>query len=132
MLSSAANVRNLLGECPLWCERTRRLYWTDIEGSELLAIEEDTDIVMRWALPERLGSFALTERENVLLMALASRLAFCNIDTGEFIPLAVHPESRRVPEQEMGDATEPVISSSGQWMTVFPRKSSVNLTGLTR
>lgn len=57
MFSSAANVRNLLGECPLWCERTRRLYWTDIEGSELLALEEGTDIVMRWALPERLGSF---------------------------------------------------------------------------
>ena len=91
MFSSAANVRNLLGECPLWCERTRRLYWTDIEGSELLALEEGTDIVMRWALPERLGSFALTEKENVLLMALASRLAFCNIDTGEFIPLADSP-----------------------------------------
>lgn len=32
MFSIAAEVRNTLGECPLWCERTRRLYWTDIEA----------------------------------------------------------------------------------------------------
>lgn len=61
MFSVAADARNLLGECPIWCERTRRIYWTDIEGSELLALEEDTSVVMRWSLPERLGSFALTE-----------------------------------------------------------------------
>lgn len=91
MFAVAADVQNVLGECPLWCERTRRLYWTDIESSELLALEEDTGIVMRWSLPERLGSFALTEKANVLLMALASRLAFCDLDTGEFTPVADSP-----------------------------------------
>lgn len=49
MFSVAADARNLLGECPIWCERTRRIYWTDIEGSELLALEEDTSVVMRWS-----------------------------------------------------------------------------------
>ncbi|WP_336731616.1 SMP-30/gluconolactonase/LRE family protein [Pantoea ananatis] len=91
MFAVAADVGNVLGECPVWCERTRRLYWTDIEGSELLALEEDTGIVMRRSLPERLGSFALTEKGNVLLMGLASRLAFCDLDTGEFIPVADSP-----------------------------------------
>lgn len=67
MFSVAADVRNLLGECPLWCERTRRLYWTDIEGRELLALEEDDNVVMRWPLPEHLGSFAFTEKADVLL-----------------------------------------------------------------
>ena len=82
MFSIAAEVRNTLGECPLWCERTRRLYWTDIEGSELLALEEDNDAVMRWSLPERLGSFALTGQGHILLMGLASRLAFYDLNTG--------------------------------------------------
>ena len=59
MFSIAADVRNTLGECPLWCERTCRLYWTDIECSELLALEEGDDAVMRWSLPERLGSCLL-------------------------------------------------------------------------
>ena len=28
---------NLLGECPIWCPRTHRLFWTNILGGELLA-----------------------------------------------------------------------------------------------
>jgi L-arabinonolactonase len=91
MFSIAAEVRNTLGECPLWCERTRRLYWTDIEASELLAIEEGNDVVMRWPLPERLGSFALTEQGHILLMGFASRLAFYDLNTGLLTTVAASP-----------------------------------------
>ncbi|MGR2854898.1 SMP-30/gluconolactonase/LRE family protein [Erwinia sp. 1181_3] len=91
MFSIAAEVRNTLGECPLWCERTRRLYWTDIEGSELLALGEDNDAVMRWSLPERLGSFALTGQSHILLMGLASRLAFYDLNTGLLTQVATSP-----------------------------------------
>lgn len=91
MFSVAADVRNLLGECPLWCERTHRIYWTDIEGSELLALEEGNDIVMRWSLPERLGSFALTEKADVLLMGMASGLGFYNLSTCIFTSIAASP-----------------------------------------
>ncbi|MEA9393553.1 SMP-30/gluconolactonase/LRE family protein [Acerihabitans sp. TG2] len=91
MFSIAADVRNTLGECPLWCERTRRLYWTDIECSELLALEEVDDAVMRWSLPERLGSFALTEKSHILLMGLASRLAFYDLNTGILTTVAASP-----------------------------------------
>lgn len=55
MLTIAAHVSNELGECPLWCERTRRLYWTDIEGRELLAMQEGSEEISRWSLPERLA-----------------------------------------------------------------------------
>lgn len=91
MFSIAADVRNSLGECPLWCEKTRRLYWTDIEGSELLAFEEDNDVLMRWSLPERLGSFALTEKPGVLLMGLASRLGFYDLNTRIFTEVVSSP-----------------------------------------
>lgn len=91
MFSIAADVRNTLGECPLWCERTCRLYWTDIECSELLALEEGDDAVMRWSLPERLGSFALTEKSHILLMGLASRLAFYDLNTGILTTVAASP-----------------------------------------
>jgi L-arabinonolactonase len=91
MFSIAADVKNTLGECPLWCDRTRRLYWTDIEGSELLALEEENNAVMQWSLPERLGSFALTEKVNILLMGLASKLGFYDLNTHVFTPLAAAP-----------------------------------------
>lgn len=91
MFSIAADVKNKLGECPLWCERTRRLYWTDIESSELLALDEGSNTVMRWSLPERLGSFALTEKANILLMALESRIGFYDLNTDTFTTVAASP-----------------------------------------
>lgn len=91
MLTIAAHVSNELGECPLWCERTRRLYWTDIEGRELLAMQEDSEEISRWSLPERLGSFALTEKENVLLMGFESRLGYYDLQSGIFTLIAASP-----------------------------------------
>lgn len=91
MFSIAADVRNTLGECLLWCERTRRLYWTDIDGCELLALEEESHTVMRWSLPERLGSFTLTEKAGVLLMGLESKLGFYDLNTGIFTMVAASP-----------------------------------------
>ncbi|MBN3263561.1 SMP-30/gluconolactonase/LRE family protein [Pectobacterium brasiliense] len=91
MLTIAAHVSNELGECPLWCERTRRLYWTDIEGRELLAMQEDSEEISRWSLPERLGSFALTEEENVLLMGFESRLSYYALLSGIFTLVAASP-----------------------------------------
>lgn len=79
------------GECPLWCERTRRLYWTDIEASELF---EGNDVIMRWSLPERLGSFALTEQSHILQMGLASRLALFDLNTGFLTTVAASPGAR--------------------------------------
>ena len=73
MFSVAADVRNLLGECPLWCERTRRLYWTDIEGRELLTLEEDDNVVMRWSLPEcwvRSLSSSVSNRHKCLIESI--------------------------------------------------------------
>lgn len=94
MLTIAAHVRNELGECPLWCERTRRLYWTDIEGRELLAMQEDSEEISRWSLPERLGSFALNDEENVLLMGFESRLGYYDLQNGIFTLIAASPGAR--------------------------------------
>ncbi|WP_027712331.1 SMP-30/gluconolactonase/LRE family protein [Dickeya chrysanthemi] len=100
MFTIAATVRNELGECPLWCENTRRVFWTDIEGRELLAFEEDNGVVKRWSLPERLGSFALTEKADVLLMGLASRLGFYDLNTRIFTAVAASPG---IPGTRIGD-----------------------------
>ncbi|MGE8498901.1 MAG: SMP-30/gluconolactonase/LRE family protein [Pseudomonas sp.] len=34
MFKALTDTTSLLGECPVWCERTERLFWTDIPGCE--------------------------------------------------------------------------------------------------
>ena len=77
----ARAVGNTLGEGIVWCERAQALYWTDIQRSMLYRLHPATDTLEHWAMPERLASFALCEKDGWLLLALASRLAFfCLLD----------------------------------------------------
>lgn len=88
MFKPLTDTTSQLGECPVWCERTERLFWTDIPGCELRALEPASGEVQRWPLPEPLGSFALTADEDVLLMGLASCLGYYQLGTGRFRKIA--------------------------------------------
>lgn len=81
-MEAIVNLNNQLGECVLWCERSRRVLWTDILGSTLYAHHLDSAQTSTWAMPERLASFALTEDDDRLLLGLASRLAFFSFSSG--------------------------------------------------
>lgn len=78
---------NSLGECPLWCERTQTLYWTDIEAARLHAWQAADGPTCQWALPERVGSFALCQQAGQLLLGLASGIALFNLASGACGPL---------------------------------------------
>lgn len=78
----AFNARCELGECILWCGRTQSLHWTDIEGCTLNRWQPGTAHAQQWKMPERLGSFALCETPNQLLLGLASGIALFDLDTG--------------------------------------------------
>jgi L-arabinonolactonase len=78
----AFDARTELGECILWCERTRWLYWTDIEGRSLHRWRPGTADAQQWRMPEPLGSFALCETPQQLLLGLASGVALFDLDTG--------------------------------------------------
>lgn len=56
-----------LGECPLWDERKRILYWIDIRAPALHACDPSIRSVDTWPLPETVGSIALRERGGFLL-----------------------------------------------------------------
>lgn len=71
----ALDAGNTLGEGVLWCTRAQALYWTDIARATLHRWRPG-GTPQTWTLPERLGSLALCEGEDWLLLALASRLAF--------------------------------------------------------
>jgi L-arabinonolactonase len=77
------DTRHELGECVLWCERSRRLLWTDIPAATLWAYEPASGRARSWAMPERLCSFALTGSDDRLLLGLASGLALFRFSTGK-------------------------------------------------
>jgi L-arabinonolactonase len=87
MLELTVDARNTLGECVLWCERTERVLWTDIEGAQLFAFDPAGGATRSWPMPERLASFALTGDANRLLLGLASQLAFFDFDSGANTPI---------------------------------------------
>lgn len=77
------DAQNVLGECAVWCDRTQRLWWTDILGRKLWNFTPASGASDQWDMPERLASFALTAVDGRLLLGLESRLAWFSLADGE-------------------------------------------------
>ena len=74
---------NTLGECPLWNDRDRHFWWTDVHEQRLLKLDPSTLAVSVTATPERLCSFAfLAGRDAHILAAFETGLAFYEPRTG--------------------------------------------------
>lgn len=84
----AVDAKCALGEGVLWCAKTGRLYWTDIEGARLSRYDPASGERVDWRMPERLATFALTADAHVLVVGLASRLAFFDLVTRELSLIA--------------------------------------------
>ncbi|RYZ07148.1 MAG: SMP-30/gluconolactonase/LRE family protein [Comamonadaceae bacterium] len=95
----AFDAQAVLGECVLWCERSASLFWTDIESQTLHRWWPDTGASARWPMPERLGSFALCESPDRLLLGLASGVALFDLATGrpgELLPVEADRPTTRI------------------------------------
>ncbi|KWF01881.1 gluconolaconase [Burkholderia ubonensis] len=85
--------RNTLGEGATWCDATDTLYWVDIEGARLWRCRADGTGTTHWPMPERLACFALTDEPDVLLVGLATHLAFFDLRTETFTRIVdIEPE----------------------------------------
>lgn len=87
MLEILVDAGNTLGECVLWCERSKRVLWTDILGATLYAHDPASGRTQRWPMPEPLASFALTADQDRLLLGLASGLAMFDLASAALTPL---------------------------------------------
>jgi sugar lactone lactonase YvrE len=59
---------NRLGECPIWCERSARLWWVDVLAPALWSHDPATGTCMRHPIKaRRLGSVALHEDGGLIL-----------------------------------------------------------------
>jgi sugar lactone lactonase YvrE len=88
--------RELLGECPLWDERTQTLWWVDILEPSLKKL--DGGSLKTYPLPEAMGSFAFREPGG-FVVAMKSGLYF--FDT-EKLALIAKPDSH-LPQNRFND-----------------------------
>lgn len=93
------DTRAKLGECPIWCDRTGDLYWTDIDGETLHRWNSADASVFEWRMPQRLGSFALCQESGKLLLGLASGITLFDTRSsrfGQFTPIEADQPMTRI------------------------------------
>lgn len=89
----AVNLADSLGEAPLWCDRRKRLFWSDLRRNLIHALAPSTGAIATWSLPELTCSFALASDEE-LVVALRSRIVRFEMAAGTMADLAA-PEAAR-------------------------------------
>lgn len=77
-----------LGEGATWSQARGELLWTDIQGQRLWSFNPSSGRSQSWALPDRLGSFALTRHADRLLAAFEHHIAWLDLATGRSQALA--------------------------------------------
>ncbi|MEI4274034.1 SMP-30/gluconolactonase/LRE family protein [Klenkia sp. LSe6-5] len=80
---------DLLGESPVWDPRLQRLYWVDGVRPALRYLDPATGAVTDVAVPSTIGSVALTEDPDHVLVALVDGIHRATVATGELEPLYV-------------------------------------------
>lgn len=93
--------QDFLGEGVRWCEQSGRVFWTNIEGAKLHALTLATGVRETWVMPERLACFTLTADEHILLLGLASRLAWYDLRSGAVTTL--HEVEADLPMTRLND-----------------------------
>jgi len=91
------DVRCILGESPLWCEREQKLYWVDSRAPAFHVYEHDSGAHQVHALPEVAGSICLREDGGLLVAMQTGIYALSpNGELGHCIARAEpnHPDNR--------------------------------------
>ncbi len=100
-LHCVAATADLLGEVPVWCPRSQRLWWVDVLGAALHRLDPATGERRDWRLPfRRLGSIAL-RRSGGLVLATEQGLYGFDPET-ERTEFLVLPEAGR-PTHRLND-----------------------------
>ena len=82
---------DILGESPIWDDRTQCLYWVDIRRPAIRRLHTATGRFDSWAMPDLVGSIALTD-EGRLLVALPQFIALFDLVSGSLESFARPPE----------------------------------------
>jgi len=75
-LDAILHTKDMLGEVPIWCERRKRLFWSDVRSCQLRSFDPETGNVESQTMPDWIGSFALTDDDKLLLASRKSLLVY--------------------------------------------------------
>ena len=92
--------RNILGECPIWCGRSRRLCWVDGRAPALHVFDPVTGRTANLPMPETIGSICLTEAGG-LLGAMTSGVF--HLSTAGKVGAMVVPREADQPDNRFND-----------------------------
>lgn len=81
---------DILGESPVWDERSRCLWWVDIRRPALRRLDPASGQLDTWPMPGLVGSIALTG-DGRLLVALPASIDLFDPRTGTLEPFAAPP-----------------------------------------
>lgn len=83
-ISRLTDTRCRLAESPTWDARTQRLYWCDILGRRLHALDWASGAEQRWDMPDVISAVGLTRNPETLVAALRDRVGLLDLETGGF------------------------------------------------
>jgi sugar lactone lactonase YvrE len=92
-ITRVGETHDVLGEGPVWCDRSQSLFWVDIRGRCVRHYDLHSKKTLTWPMPEMVGSLAVREKGG-LLLALQSSLSFFDPQNGRFEKCA-SPEAGR-------------------------------------
>lgn len=93
--------RDLLGESPLWDERTQSLYWIDGRAPRVRRRHLASGTESAWAAPSHIGAIALCESGR-LLLALEAGFALLDPGQGSLQPFGP-PVAHAAPRMRLND-----------------------------
>ena len=101
------DAKALLGEGAVWDAASRRLYWVDIKGGEILALEPASGRRRRWSVPPPVGCVVPAGPDR-LLAALGAGITLLDV-SGDRPQgrLVVHPEAERLGNRYNDGACDP-------------------------
>ena len=89
--------RDSLGEGPWWSQPEQRLYWVDITGRRVRAVNLDGTDLQEWATPSEVG-FVVPDEQGRLVCGLRQGLGLLDPATGAIAPGVVveHRDDHRI------------------------------------
>jgi sugar lactone lactonase YvrE len=89
-IACVADTKCVLGEGPIWDERTQTLYWVDIKAPAIWRLDPRSGERKTWPLQHRVGAIALREQGG-LVAALKPGFALIDLDANT-LELVAQPE----------------------------------------
>src|SRR5262245_43015330 len=96
----AVDVRNTVGESPVWASREGALYWVDILGPRIYRWEPATGQRRSWGVPAAVGSIGLRDSAG-LVLAMRTGFHLLDLESGRLTYLC-HPEPD-IPSNRLND-----------------------------